>query len=159
MWCSPGWVQEKFNQTYKKYERQNYFICYPAPVPLKISAHSIKQDVNKISWATRCVITKQLVLYKGIQMKMNVLGMNISICEHMMTSSNRKIFRVTCLCEGNPQVIGEFPSQRQVTRSFDVFLDQQTIEQTIETPVIWDAIELIMTSLQYVNVWWWYLRH
>ena len=27
------------------------------------------------------------------------------------------------LCEGNPTVIGEFPSQRPVTRSFDIFFD------------------------------------
>ena len=26
-------------------------------------------------------------------------------------------------------------------------VSEQTVEQTIETPVIWDAIELIMTSL------------
>ena len=41
------------------------------------------------------------------------------------------------------------PSQRPVTRSFDVFFDmrfEQTVEQTLETPVIWDVISLIMTS-------------
>ena len=41
-------------------------------------------------------------------------------------------------------------TQRPVTRSFDVFLwpmPEQTAEQTIETPVIWDVIVLIMTSL------------
>ena len=27
------------------------------------------------------------------------------------------------LCQGNPPVTGEFPSQRPVTRSFDVFFD------------------------------------
>ena len=27
------------------------------------------------------------------------------------------------LCEGNPPINGEFPSQRQVTRSFDDFFD------------------------------------
>ena len=31
--------------------------------------------------------------------------------------------------------------------SFNVFFDEQTVEQTIETPAIWDAIALIMTSL------------
>ena len=53
------------------------------------------------------------------------------------------------LCEGKPPVTGGFSSQKPVTRSFDVFLDlpEQTIEQTIETPVIWDAIPLIMTPL------------
>ena len=27
------------------------------------------------------------------------------------------------LCEGNSPVVGEFPAQRPVTRSFDVFFD------------------------------------
>ena len=44
------------------------------------------------------------------------------------------------LCVGNSPVTGEFPSQRPVTRSFDV-------AQTIETLVIWEAIALIMSSL------------
>ena len=39
----------------------------------------------------------------------------------MMTSSNRNIFRVTGHCAGNSPVPGEFPTQRPVTRSFDVF--------------------------------------
>ena len=53
------------------------------------------------------------------------------------------------LCEGNSPVTGEFPSQRPVSRSFDIFFDlpQQTAVQTIETPVIWDDIVLVMTSL------------
>ena len=53
------------------------------------------------------------------------------------------------LC-GNSPVTGEFPAQRPVTRSFDVFIDlrlEETIEQTIVMQVIWDAIALIMTSL------------
>ena len=41
----------------------------------------------------------------------------------MMTSSNGNIFRVTGLCAGNSPVTGEFPAQRAVTRSFDVFFD------------------------------------
>ena len=36
----------------------------------------------------------------------------------MITSSNGNIFRVT-----GPLVTGQFPSQKPVTRSFDVFLD------------------------------------
>ena len=39
-----------------------------------------------------------------------------------MTSSNGNIFRVTGpLCAGNSPVTGEFPVQRPVTRSFDIF--------------------------------------
>ena len=71
----------------------------------------------------------------------------------MMTSSNGNIFRVTdplCGKFTGHRWIGEFPSQRPVTRSFDDFFlsaSEQTVELTIETLVIWDAIALIMTSL------------
>ena len=41
----------------------------------------------------------------------------------MKTSSNGNIFRVTGLCVRNSPVNGEFPTQRPVTRSFDVFFD------------------------------------
>ena len=52
-------------------------------------------------------------------------------------------------CEGDPPVTDGFPSQMPVTRSFDVFFDlhEQTVEQTIEGPVIFYAIALIMISL------------
>ena len=54
------------------------------------------------------------------------------------------------LYEGNSPVTGEFPSHRPVTQSFDNILwsaPEQAIEQTIDTPLIWHAIGLIMTSL------------
>ena len=41
--------------------------------------------------------------------------------EVMMTSSNGNIFRVTGHLCGNSPVTGEFPAQKLVTRSFDVF--------------------------------------
>ena len=41
----------------------------------------------------------------------------------MMTSSNGNIFRVTGPLCGKTPVTGDFPSQRPVTRSFDVFFD------------------------------------
>ena len=49
------------------------------------------------------------------------------------------------ICAGNSPVTGEFPAQRPVTRSFDVFFDLRL--NTIVKLVIWDAITLIMTSL------------
>ena len=39
----------------------------------------------------------------------------------MMTSSNGNISALLALCAGNSVVTGEFPAQRAVTRSFDVF--------------------------------------
>ena len=41
----------------------------------------------------------------------------------MMTSSNWNMSALLAIYAGNPPVIGEFPSQRPVTRSFDVFWD------------------------------------
>ena len=41
----------------------------------------------------------------------------------MMTSSNGNIFALLAICAGNSPVTGEFPVQRLVTRSFDVFFD------------------------------------
>ena len=54
-------------------------------------------------------------------------ALNPGKCEnvgtHMMTSSNGNIFRETGPLCGNSPVTGEFPAQRPVTRSLDVFFD------------------------------------
>ena len=57
---------------------------------------------------------------------------------------------VLALCEGNSPVPGEIPSQRPVTRSFDVFFDlrlNKRLSKTIVRLMNWDAIALIMTSV------------
>ena len=51
------------------------------------------------------------------------------ICTRMMTSSNGNIFRVT-----GP---GEFPTQRPVTRSFDVFFDLRLNKMLSKQPWGW----------------------
>ena len=48
---------------------------------------------------------------------------SISFQDNMMTSSNGNIFRVTGHLCGNSLVTGEFPAQRPVTRSVDIFYD------------------------------------
>ena len=58
------------------------------------------------------------------------------------------------LCEGNPPVTGGFPSQKPVTRSFDVFVDlglnkrfsKQTIRRWFETPwrSLWRHCSVLM---------------
>ena len=62
------------------------------------------------------------------------------------------ISALLALCVGKSPVAGEFPYQRPVTRSFDVFFDLRlnkrlSIAYAIETPAVWDAIAAIMTSL------------
>ena len=60
---------------------------------------------------------------------------------------------LVALCEGNSPVTGEFPFIKASDAEFWCFLwsaPEQTVEQIIETPVIWDDwddIALIMTSL------------
>ena len=51
-----------------------------------------------------------------------------------MMSSNGDISRVTRLCEGNSPVTGEFPSQRPVTLSFDVFFDVRLNKRLSKQP-------------------------
>ena len=53
------------------------------------------------------------------------------------------------ICAGNSPVTGEFPAQRPVTRTFDVFFDlrlTKSLGNAMVKPVIWDTIALIMTS-------------
>ena len=58
--------------------------------------------------------------------------------------------KLLALSEGNLPATCRFASQRPVTQSFDIFLwfvPEQTAEQTMETPLIWDAIMLIIMPL------------
>ena len=66
----------------------------------------------------------------------------------------KTFFALLALCEGNPPVTIGFPSQRPVTRDFDVFLcsPEQIPDQTIKTLVIWDAIALIMTNVKSLSI-------
>ena len=62
-------------------------------------------------------------------------------------------FRVTGLCEGNSPVTGEFPSQRPVTRSFDVFFDLR-LNRRLSKPTRRRWFETLSRSLRrHSNVW------
>ena len=50
------------------------------------------------------------------------------------------------LCEGNPPVTFTKTSDPELWL-FLWYAPEQTAKQTIETPVVWDVIALIMTSL------------
>ena len=50
------------------------------------------------------------------------------------------------ICAGNSPVTGEFPTQRPVTWTFDVFFDLRLNKRLVRL-VIWDAIAPIVTSL------------
>ena len=63
------------------------------------------------------------------------------ICLKSKIRLRKSILSPIMTCPNEP-VVCEFPSQRPVSESFE-----QTVEQTIGAPVIWDAISLIMASL------------
>ena len=59
-------------------------------------------------------------------------------------------YALLAICAGNSPVTGEFPAQRPMTQSFDIFCDlrlnKRLSKQSIVGLVIWDAITTIMTS-------------
>ena len=60
-----------------------------------------------------------------------------TVCWSMMTSSNGNIFRVTGPLCGEFTGPGEFPTQRTVTRSFDVFFDLRLNKWLSKQPWGW----------------------
>ena len=67
-----------------------------------------------------------IIIDIDVTFKMNKFLMSeltLSEVLRMMTSSNGKFSVLLVICAGNSPVNGEFPSQRPVTRSFDVFFD------------------------------------
>ena len=69
---------------------------------------------------------------------------------HMVTSSNRNIFSVTGRLWGKSTSHRQIPLTKASDEELWCFLWsalEQEVGLTIETPVIWDAIALIMTSL------------
>ena len=58
-------------------------------------------------------------------------------CQFMMTSSNGTIFHVTGPVCGEFTGPGEFPAQRPVTRSFDVFYDLRLNKRLSKQPWGW----------------------
>ena len=79
----------------------------------------IKKSGNKVSYVTTCFSAIRYFSPRGNGMP------HPSRKLHMMTSSNGNIFRVTGPLCGEFTGPGEFPTQRPVTRSFDVFIDMR----------------------------------
>ena len=67
----------------------------------------------------------------------HVESVSASWRHHMMTSSNGNIFRVTGPLCGEFTGPGEFPTQRPVTRSFDVFFDLRLNKRLSKQPWGW----------------------
>ena len=83
--------------------------------------------VGPMNLAISAAVNTQNSVYTHIvilQWRLPISTPNSEICTwHMMTSSNWNVFSITGHLCGNSPVTGEFPAQRPVTRSFDVFFD------------------------------------
>ena len=68
-------------------------------------------------------VSQEIFTTSVLDMSLTVTNFQIAVMstrdQCMMTSSDDNI----SLCAGNSPIIGEFPSQRPVTRTFDVFFD------------------------------------
>ena len=71
----------------------------------------------------------------------------------MMTSSNGNIFRVTGPLCGDFTGPGEFPTQRPVTRSFDVFFDLRLNKRLSKHSWGWWFEKLSYSLWRHHNVW------
>ena len=69
--------------------------------------------------------------YLGIYLTTSYGGMvyNLGIIDSRITSSHGTFSALLAFCAGNSPVTGEFPTQRPVTRSFDVFFDLRLNKQ------------------------------
>ena len=72
-----------------------------------------------------------------IKRQFEMIPSKISSANIMMTSSNGNIFRVTGPLCGEFTGPGEFPLQRPVTRSFDVFFDLRLNKRLSKQPWGW----------------------
>ena len=83
-------------------------------------------SINK--WHTNCILlsTPEISIYTiYANAVVNLLLFEETPAAYLikMTSSNGNISALLAICAGNSPVPGEFPAQRPVTRSFDVFFD------------------------------------
>ena len=83
--------------------------------------------VSAMLWASAICGGSLTSVWGTVEVKMNGDESHLyfySKSKHMVTSSNGNIYRVTGPLCGDSPVTGEFPSQRTVTRSFDVVFDR-----------------------------------
>ena len=82
-------------------------------------------------------IPSNIMSVDGIAMAVAGIAWGMTLTQFMMTSSNGNIFRVTGPLCGEFTGPGEFPTQRPVTRSFDVFFDLRLNKRLSRQPWGW----------------------
>ena len=88
------------------------------------------------------------LLYRVLLMR-HMVGFGLSWWRHQM-----EIFSaLLAICAGNSPVPGEFPAQRPVTRSFDIFFDLRLNKQLSKQSWGWLFETLSWSLWRHCNVW------
>ena len=100
---------------------------------LRLSHHTAIRPPDKTFKAR----TYNYIMYVVYDFMWPILSRKLTQVQLMMTSSNGNIFRVTGPLCGEFPAPGEFPTQRPVTRSFDVFFDLRLNKRLSKQPWGW----------------------
>ena len=110
-----------------------------------VSSSTIHLSVNRVKNVTLATTAQSQCRY-SIR---SIFDDDVITCKHFarywpfVRGIHRSPVKLLALCEGNPSVTGEFPSQRPMTRSFDLFSDlhlnkqlgEQSRRRWFETPL------------------------
>ena len=123
----------KLKFTHSKYLLNLLFKC--KNVLLRWRAHETYIKIRK--YHRLWIALENVWGVRGRYIQMHFCEWFFFILINMMTSSNGNIFRVTGPLCGEFTGPGEFPTQRPVTRSFDVFFDLHLNKRLSKQPWAW----------------------
>ena len=117
----------------------------------------LQQPVSPLRWQTEYCRNNVLVCVSANQCEVNIGHISKSWWRHQMGTFSALL----AICAGNSPAPGEFPTQRPVTRSFDVFFDlrlnkrlsKQSWGWWFETPsrTLWRQCNYMHVSLRWAQ--------
>ena len=114
------WLESKYNTFFQKKIHWKILSAKYCPGLIVFTYQSQVQGARDLYWKLRVVTTPNL----SPRVALKVVVMTTYITTSAWWRHQMETFSaLLALCAGNSPVTGEFPSQRPVTRSFDVFFD------------------------------------
>ena len=106
---------------------------HPSTKPRPISFHFVIHGIPTLYTSN----LRPTIWLTDIIIGHGVGNREITCWEHTMTSFMETISALLAICAGNSPVPGEFPTQRPVTRSCDVFFDLRLNKRLSKQPWGW----------------------
>ena len=130
-----------FRHSHDKHEDIMYFLCLYAPNWIFTALHRGWVAWKDFAWGSfKCQRISHVAWRQMLGLRFwyfLILVRSLQPIWIMMTSSNGNIFLVTGPLCGEFTGLGEFPAQRPVTRSFDVFFDLRLNKRLSKQPWGW----------------------